>query len=108
MSDTPHETAACGSRGVHAAREANQGNAESKTGLQNSGKQTSSAVRVRPHRQLGLGLVEQGHEFVVGCALHHAAAPRGGMRQALEVPARERATARHEGLRLVQQREMFT
>lgn len=32
------------------AREANQGNAASKTGLQNSGKQTSSAVRVRPHR----------------------------------------------------------
>lgn len=38
--------------------EANQGNAASKTGLQNSGKQTSSAVRVRPHRQLGLGLVK--------------------------------------------------
>jgi len=32
------------------AREANQGNAASKTGLQNSGKQTSSAVRVSPHR----------------------------------------------------------
>lgn len=62
------------------AHEANRGNAASITGLQNSGKQTSSAVRVRAHRQLGLGLVEKGHKLLVSRALHHAATPRGGMR----------------------------